>query len=320
MSIEARVMAVPTFERLMYPLLNALLDGQSHHISDLTDPIAVSLALSDADRSELTPSGHYLRLPNRIYWAKLHLSQAKAVETTAPGTIRITERGRALLRHAANEISIGDLANFEEYRDFKTRSRSKKGSLTGDHSVEVFANGSAPDENAETPEENIQSAYRKLKDAVTAELLDTVRSANPRVLSTIMVGVLVAMGYGEDGSGIVLDGVNDGGIDGLVRKDRLGLSSVYIQAKRYKEGNNVGSPAIQQFAGSMQERKADEGVFVTTSDFTKAAHDSAAKLHSRIVLINGERLAEIMFDLGVGVKTTATIHLKRVDADYFIDP
>ena len=127
------------------------------------------------------------------------------------------------------------------------------------------------------------------------------------------------MGYGDDDSGIVLDGINDGGVDGVVKKDRLGLSSVYIQAKRYKDGNSVGAPAIQQFAGSMQERRADEGVFVTTSTFTKAALESANKLRARIALIDGDRLAEIMFDLGVGVKTQTSLAVKRIDPDFFAE-
>ena len=311
-------MAVPTFDQLMRPLLNALTDGKSHRLSDLADPISSSIGLSEADKAEQIPSGQ-LRFRNRIYWAKLHLSKAKAVETTAPSTIRITDRGKQLLVSCKSEISISDLEEFVEYREFKMKSKLRKNHASSDSSGNAAGEGSAFGSNVETPEESIQNSYRKLKTAVTGEILDTVRTANPHVLSSIMIGVLIAMGYGDPGSGIVLDGVNDGGIDGLVRKDRLGLSNVYIQAKRYKEGNNIGSPAIQQFAGSMQERKADEGVFVATSDFTKAAHESASNLHSRIVLINGERLAEIMFELGVGVKTTATIEIKRVDADFFIE-
>lgn len=164
----------------------------------------------------------------------------------------------------------------------------------------------------------MRSAYESLKAAVIREILDAVQAANPILLSSIMVKLLIAMGYEDEDSGIVLDGVNDGGVDGVVKKERLGLSRVYVQAKRYKDGNNIGAPAIQQFAGSMQERRADEGVFVTTSDFTKPALESVEKLHARIALINGQRLAEIMFELGVGVHTETDYRLKRLDADFFI--
>ncbi len=313
-------MAVPTFDRLMRPILNVLRDGNSHHLSDLVNPIAAAMGLTDEDQSEQLPSGH-LRLPNRIHWAKFHLSKAGAVETTAPGTIRITERGRTLLQNCANDVSTHDLEDFIEYRDFisKSKAKSTKPPTSTDFSVDALTNNFKSESSIETPEETIQLAYQKLKAAVTSELLDTIRLAKPHTLSTVMIGVLIALGYGDAGSGIVVDGVNDGGIDALVKKDPLGLSNIYIQAKRYKAGNNIGSPDIQQFAGSMQERKADEGVFVTTSDFTKAAYASVEKLHSRIVLINGERLAEIMFELGVGVKTVNSVDIKRVDSDYFTD-
>jgi restriction system protein len=159
----------------------------------------------------------------------------------------------------------------------------------------------------------------EIKAAVVRELIDAVRAAPWAFLESLIVKLLVAMGYGEDGSGIVLGGVHDGGVDGVVKKDRLGLSSIYVQAKRYRDGSSVGAPAIQQFAGSMQERRADEGVFVTTSTFTKEARESVGRLHARIALIDGQRLAELMFELGLGVTTDSVLTLKRIDSDFFAD-
>jgi restriction system protein len=306
---EEQGMPVPKFDALMLPLLKFASDGKAHRLNDAMQPIADELGLSEADRAEQIPSGQS-RFRNRIYWAKLYLSQAKAVDSAGQGLFRISDRGRELLARTLACITPELLMEFPEFVAFRAKSKS---SSVG--SGAVTAN-EAPDSN-ETPEDTIASAYQQYKAAITKELLDAVREAKPILLSKIMVNLLEAMGYGDKDSGIVLDGVNDGGVDGVVPKDRLGLSSVYIQAKRYKEGSNIGSPDIQQFAGSMQQHRADEGVFVATSDFTKAALDSASQLRARIVLINGSRLAELMFELNVGVSTVETYHLKRLSSDFF---
>jgi restriction system protein len=307
-------MAVPTFDALMLPLLRVAADGKEHTIKDAAPAIAQALQLTDADRAETIPSGAP-RLRNRVYWAKLYLSQAKALESLGPGRFRITTRGHELLATHPDGIRVADLQLYPEFVAFRNKSRGGRGRTPTD-----APNIESHDASNETPEDSIQYAYQKLKGAVVTELLETVRAADPILLSQIMVKLLLAMGYGDDESGVVLDGINDGGVDGLVRKDRLGLSSVYIQAKRYKDGNSVGAPAIQQFAGSMQERRADEGVFVTTSTFTKAALESAKNLRARIALIDGDRLAEIMYELGVGVTTQSVLTLKRIDPDFFTAP
>ena len=302
-------MAVPKFDALMLPLLKVANDGKEHRLNDVIQPIADKLRLSEADRTEQIPSGQS-RFRNRIYWAKLYLSQAKLVDSVGPGVFRINDRGRELLARNLTSISPTHLMEYPEFLAFQAKSKSP--------SVNTVA-ATATDHTgvSETPEDTISSAYQQYKAAITKDLLDAVHEAKPILLSKIMVKLLEAMGYGDKDSGVVLDGVNDGGVDGVVPKDRLGLSSVYIQAKRYKDGSNIGAPAIQQFAGSMQQHHADEGVFVATSDFTKAALDSAAKLHAKIVLINGSRLADLMFELGVGVSTVETYTLKRLNSDFF---
>ncbi len=301
-------MPVPKFDALMLPLLRLAKDGEEHRLKDAIALIADELHLSESDREELLPSGQS-RLRNRIYWAKAYLSQAKALDSVGSGVFRINDRGRDLLTRNLPRITTDLLMEYPEFVAFRAKSKSS------------LADSSAtPGELAatnETPEDMISSAYQLYKTAITKELLEVARDAKPILLSKIMVKLLEAMGYGDKDSGIVLDGVNDGGIDGVVPKDRLGLSSVYIQAKRYKEGSNIGSPDIQQFAGSMQQHRADEGVFVATSDFTKAALDAAKQLRARIVLINGSRLAELMFEYSVGVSTVETYHLKRLSHDFF---
>lgn len=311
---NARLMAVPKFDILMRPLLTAASDGREFRLADAAPSIAKELKLSEADLAEQIPSGAS-RFRNRIYWAKLYLSQAKALDTVRPGVFRITDRGRDLARRLS-VITPDDLMVFSEFREFKAR-RDTKSASKSRH--KTYGTGLESPDPGETPEDAIEAAYSKLKSAVVREILDALQAADPIVLSSIMVKVLVSMGYGDEESGVVLDGVGDGGVDGVVNRDRLGLSRVYIQAKRYKTDNKVGAPAIQQFAGSMDERRANEGVFVTTSDFSEPALNSASKLTKRIALINGERLAEIMFELGVGVTTEKTYHVRRVNTSFFTD-
>ena len=310
---ENAFMAVPKFDALMLPLLEFASDGEEHRLNDAVPVLADRLGLSEADRAETIPSGAS-RFRNRLYWAKLYLSQAKAMDTLGAGRFRINDRGRELLSRGLSQITPNTLTEFPEFQAFMAKSRGSQTSPSaGAHlMIEMQPN--------ETPEDGMLSAYESLKAAVVREILGAVQAADPILLSQIMVKLLLAMGYGDKDSpdsGIVLDGVNDGGVDGVVNKDRLGLSRVYIQAKRYKDGNNVGAPAIQQFSGSMDERRANEGVFVTTSDFSKPAIDSAQRLTKRIALINGQRLAGIMFELGVGVTTETNYPLKRLDSDFF---
>lgn len=304
-------MAVPRFDAIMLPLLAVAADGNEHRLSDVLPQLADRLSLSEADLAETIPSG-MSRFRNRTYWAKLYLSQAKMLDSTGLGLFRINDRGRNLLARNLPRITADTLMEFPEFQAFRAKSKGGASVPSDASPIESQTN--------ETPEDGMRSAYETLKAAIVRELLDAVQAAAPIMLSQIMVKLLLAMGYGDKDSpdsGIVLDGVNDGGVDGVVNKDRLGLSRVYVQAKRYKDGNNVGAPAIQQFSGSMDERRANEGVFVTTSDFSKPAIESAHRLTKRIALINGMRLAEIMFELGVGVTTETNYPLKRLDADFF---
>lgn len=307
-------MGVPKFDAIMLPLLSVAADGKDHRLSEVAPILAERLGLTEEELAETIPSGKS-RFRNRIYWAKLYLSQAKAIDAVGAGIFRINDRGKELLARNLSAISVDTLMEFPEFQAFKAKSKASGSSAAEPvPTIESVA--------SETPEDSMRSAYETLKAAVVREILDALQAADPIVLSRIMVKLLLAMGYGDKDSpdsGIVLDGVNDGGVDGVVHKDRLGLSRVFIQAKRYKDGNNIGSPAIQQFSGSMDERRANEGVFVTTSDFSKPAIESATKLTKRIALINGQRLAEIMFEEGVGVTTEISYPLKRLDSDFFTE-
>jgi len=308
---ERRCMAVPKFDALMRPPLSVAADGLDHSLRDVAPILADTLALSETDRAEQIPSGAS-RFRNRIYWAKLYLSQAGALQSAGPGRFRITDRGRELLGRCPDRITVDVLTEYPEFRAFRAKSRS------GGTPESAGLRARDVSEANETPQESIQRAYHELKAAVARELLDAVRNAPPAFLESLVVKVLLAMSYGDDkDAGMVLGGAHDGGVDGVITKDRLGLGSIYVQAKRYKDGSPIGAPAIQQFAGSMQERHAEEGVFVTTSTFTREARESATRLRVRIALIDGERLAELMFELGLGVTTESTLLLKRIDSEFF---
>jgi restriction system protein len=270
--------------------------------------MAGQLGLSEADQEETLPSGAS-RFRNRLYWAKLYLSQSRLLESASPGTFRITDR--ELLGRGLERITLSDLDEYPEYREFRAKSKGTTRTENGE------ARTREPVESDETPLEAIQRSYRELKDAVTRDVLEAVQNAPPAFLESLIVKLLLAMGYGYDpDAGTVLGGVHDGGVDGVITKDRLGLGTIYVQAKRYRDGS-VGATAIQQFVGSVQEKGADEGIFVTTSTFTRDAQESARRARVRIALIDGERLSDLMFDLGVGVTTESTLALKRIDSEFF---
>jgi restriction system protein len=308
-------MAVPRFDALMLPLLQIAADDKQHRLNDVVPALASALKLSDADRAEQIPSGQS-RLRNRVYWAKLYLSQAKAIDTVGPGLFQITQRGRELLARSLDRITPDLLMEYPEFRSFRAKSKSGSSSKP---TAEITSDEAAA--THDTPQDSIQAAYDELKAAVVRELLDAVQAAPFTFLESLIIRLLIAMGYGDADSGTVLGGigVHEGGVDGVVKKDRLGLGRIYVQAKRYKDGLSVGAPAVQQFAGSMKGRHADEGVFVTTSTFTKDARDYVKTLGDRIALIDGPRLAELMFELGIGVTTERVLTLKRIDSDFFAE-
>ena len=301
---------VPPFDQIMRPLLEVLTDGHPHQLRELSPRVGDLMGLSQTAREECLASGA-LRFPNRLYWAKLYLKQAGAIEDVDRGIIRITERGRELLRRYPRSISQDALMEFEEFRAFVERSKPPKD--RGKHNEEATLDAGTTER---TPLEVIQSAYQELREAVVQELLEAVRKAPPAFLERLTVKLMMRLGYGdEENVGLVTGGPGDGGIDGIIPRDRLGLSNIYLQAKRYQDGSPIGADVVQRLAGSMQERGAQEGVLVTTSSFTPAARESARRL--KIALIDGQRLAEMMFAENVGTSTEETLSIKRVDQGFF---
>lgn len=301
-------MAVPDFQTLMLPVLKLFGDGQERAARTVRQPVAEIFGLSELDINEMLESGQ-TRLANRVAWALVYLKRAGLLETPKRGLYRITPRGCEVLANPPPKIDMTFLARFAEFiqwRDGETDERTD---------VEASASTTAD----LTPDEQIRAGYERLKRSLAALLLEKTKQATPRFFENLVVQLLVQMGYGgshEDAASVVGQS-GDGGIDGIIKEDRLGLESIYIQAKRWE--GTVGRPIIQQFAGALQGQRARKGVLITTSAFTKDAAEYARNLQSTIVLIDGRQLAELMIEFGIGVSDVETIRLKKLDEDYFAD-
>ena len=241
-------------------------------------------------------------------WARTYLKKAGLLKDPKRGEFRITERGRQVLAGGHGNIGVRFLEQFEEFKKFKTARRIPR--------PDAAAKLDLPEE---TPEEALQAAYQTLRNSVASDLLDQVRRSSPAFFERLVVDVLVAMGYGgsRTEAGQAIGHAGDEGIDGIIKEDRLGLDIIYIQAKRWE--NTVGRPEVQRFAGALQGKRARKGVFITTSSFSREARDYADNIDTKVILITGTRLAELMIDYGVGVTTDATYEVNRIDADYFDD-
>lgn len=303
-------MGVPTYEELMLPLLKLLADGQEHTLRDLRDRIAQDLKLTDAELRELLPSGKAPVFNSRVGWAKTYLGKAGLLQIVRRGAYRVTEEGRALLRTEPRAIDNEVLSRYPSFLSFVGRG------VEG-HDEETTAAQLETVTPKGTPQEQLEAAYQRLRRETEQEVLELVKNAPPAFFERLVVDLLVRMGYGgtvED-AGRAIGRSGDGGIDGLIKEDPLGLGAVYIQAKRWQ--GNVGRPEIQSFAGSLEGERARKGVFITTSDFTKDAREYVRRIDKRIVLIEGAQLAALMFEHGVGVTSVAAFEVKRIDSDYF---
>lgn len=311
-------MPAPPFRFFLLPALQACEDGQAHRTVDIVEAVADRLGLTLEDRRELVPSGNTTRATDRTLWAITYMTQARLLERPRPGHVRITERGRDLLAERPEQIDLDTLMRYEEFRRFRQRTRSSSGE--GDPAPTSVPQPT-PFPIPETPEEQIRAAALELEASLRSELLARIRGAEPRFFERLVVDLLVKMGYGSDlgGRAEAIGRSGDGGIDGMIDQDPLGLDRVYLQAKRYAEDNPVGSPAILQFSGALAQRGATRGVFITTSRFTEDARATAARLPQRIVLIDGDELARLLIRHDVGVRIAQTIQVKKIDEDFFLE-
>lgn len=305
-------MAVPGYQEFMLPLLKLAGDGQEHSVAAAMDTLAKQMRISEADREDLLPSGTQTKYYNRITWSTTYLSKSLLLSKTGRGRFKITQRGLDILKTNPPKINNAFLQQFEEYRAFKT----KKNKKTRVH-TEVNEADIEDTEPEATPDERLDAAYKELRETLADDLMDKVRSSSPKFFEHLVVDLLVKMGYGglNAAAAQVVGKSGDGGIDGVIPEDRLGLDMVYVQAKKWDKP--VGPDEIRKFVGSLGEQKAHKGVFITSGDFTSGAHTAADRANARVVLIDGERLAELMIDHGVGVTDYKPYVVKKLDSDYF---
>ena len=303
---------IPDYQTLMRPVLTCAAAGETR-IGDVVELLADKLALTTEERAQLLPSGKQTRFANRVNWAKAYLAKAGLVENRRRGYFRITPRGQAALADATATINNAYLDQFKEFQDFKAKVNEADGATTATPAL-----ASAP-LSTETPDEALRKAHGAITGALAADLLDRVRKATPAFFEKLIVELLLAMGYGgtSEEAGRALGQSGDDGVDGVIDQDPLGVDQIFVQAKRYAEGNNIGAGAIRDFYGALSLKKAHKGIFVTTSAFSPPAVDTARGLGSRIVLIDGLQLSRLMIRYNVGCRDEDVLHLKKVDEDFF---
>jgi restriction system protein len=300
-------MAIPDYQTCMLPFLRYLSDGKEHSLREAEEALAEHFKLTPAERAELLPSGQQGVLKNRVGWARTYLKKAGLLEAPKRGVFRITERGTKVLGSAPSRIDAKFLEQFPEFVEFRDISRP-------DAAVSTLPE-SAPSKT--TPEEAIELAHQGLREQLGQELLSRILSCSPTFFEQLVVELLVKMGYGGSrrDAGERIGQTGDGGIDGIIKEDRLGLDTIFIQAKRWQ--GSVGRPEIQKFVGALQGQRAKKGVFITTSTYTSEAVDYASRIDTKVVLIDGKQLSGLMIDFDVGVSASASYVVKRVDSDYF---
>jgi restriction system protein len=298
-------MAVPEFQTIMLPLLEFFSDAKQHTTKETYEFIIKHFELSEDDLKTLIPSGNQELYKNRTGWAKTYLTKAGLLESKARGISIISESGKSVLKEKPARIDLRYLSKFSGMQEFK---RIASNQDEQNPSEEI---------SSQTPEEIFEQNYSIINSSLASELLDTIKTCSPAFFERLVVDLLTSMGYGRSiGESKVVGRSGDGGIDGIINEDKLGLESVYIQAKRWQ--GTVGDIEIRNFIGSLQLKGAKKGVFITTSDFTRQARDSAAMITSiKIVLIDGLTLADLMIEYNVGVSVKTSYEIKRIDSDYF---
>ena len=303
---------IPDYQTLMLPVLRLAAESETR-VADVSERIADDLGLTQAERDELLPSGRQRLLHNRIHWAKFYMSKAGLIASPARGRFVATDKGKALLATSPERIDVALLMQEPEFREFYRN----EGAAIDENGTPVKP---VQDTSARTtPEEQIDAAYASMQAALRDELLQRILSNSPAFFEQLIVDLLVAMGYGgsHKDAAAQLGRSGDGGVDGIVNEDRLGLDRIYVQAKRYAPGNAVGRPDVNGFVGSLVGLGATRGVFVTTSTFSQPARDFVKHLSQRVILIDGHELADLMIEHGVGVRSYRTVEFKRLDEDFF---
>jgi restriction system protein len=293
----------------MLPLLEYISDGEEHSLSKVHDELAVHFNLNDDEIRELLPSGQQPIFRNRLGWARTYLKKAGLLTSPKRAHFKITERGLDLLRENPSEITSKDLTRFEEFVKFQAikKPRDKKNGISDD-------NEQVSDK---TPEEVLEYAYQKLKNDLANELIEVIKSCSPAFFEKLVIDLLIAIGYGgsRKDAGEAMGKSGDGGIDGIIKEDKLGLDIIYLQAKRWE--NSVPVKEIRDFTGALASKKAKKGIFISTSSFPKSVYEFVKQIEYKIILIDGHRLAELMIENNVGLSIVNSYQIKTIDTDYF---
>jgi len=304
-------MPIPDYQTLMLPLLKIADDGEVHTKRDAVNELAVQFGLSETERKELLPSGKQEIFDNRVGWARTYIKHALLIDHVQRGQFRITDRGKQVLAEKPKRIDNAFLSKFPEFLQFQKRSQAAaaEASKSAVSAVET-----------DTPDDLMATGYLNRRRQVEEDVLAKVKSSSPEFFERLVVKLLTSMGYGGSlaDAGKAIGKSGDGGVDGVIKEDKLGLEQIYLQAKRW-DNASVGRPEIQKFVGALHGKRARKGIFLTTSTFTKEAHEYASGLETKVILIDGPQLAELMFDYGVGISTESTYVVKRIDNDFFED-
>lgn len=305
-------MAIPDYQSLMLPALKFVqAAGGEATLKQTVTRIGELFSLTEEEMAQLIPSGQSTLIRNRTHWAMWYLKKAGLFDSPKRGTYRLTQQGLDVFKANPEKIDNVFLMQFPEFKELM----QSKGTAKGKAGNEI---GEVAPTAEKTPEEQLEAAYKQIRSELAAQILETVKGCSPAFFERLVVELLVSMGYGgslED-AGQAIGKTGDGGIDGIIKEDKLGLDVIFVQAKRWKD-TTVGRPDVQQFAGALQGQHAGKGIFITTSQFSKEARDYVRGIGSKIVLIDGETLANLMIDYNVGVATVTTFQIKRIDSDYF---
>ncbi|RZP58139.1 restriction endonuclease [Vibrio vulnificus] len=301
---------IPSYQAFMRPLLEIAKaeNGQEIKLRDAINALADHFGLSEEEREEKLPSGKQTVIDSRVGWARTYLSKAGLIEVTRRGHFMITPRGVDAISNPSVVIDTRFLKQYEEFVTFISPNQSKEDEPS-----------LADIESETTPDEVLRAAYKQINDALASEILLRTRKTSPAFFEQLLIELLLAMGYGGTGEGMAhtLGKSGDNGVDGVINQDPLGVDQVYIQAKRYADGNNISAGEIRDFFGALNLKKAQKGIFITTSDFTPSAVQTAKDLGMRIVLINGKELAKLMLRYNIGSRDEQVIYLKRIDEEFF---
>lgn len=301
-------MAIPDFQTLMLPVLRLAAEGEIR-VAEAVERLSDEFNLTADERVELLPSGRQAKMANRVHWAVTYLVKAGLADRPRRGVFGITDEGRKVLASPPSRIDIAYLSQFKGFDEFRARS-SDDGAAQVEPTVSL-ATG--------TPEERVEAAFDDLNAALRTDLLDRIFGMHPSAFVKLIVDLMLGMGYGEGGSGEHLGRTSDGGIDGVINEDVLGLDIIFLQAKRYAAANCIGVEKVREFAGALDERGATKGVFVTTSYFAPQARQYAQRSPKRLILIDGDELTRLLIKYGVAVRVYRTLELKKIDSDYFDD-